>query len=139
MLKEKLCACFRLTNLMNIHENAVQLISLVCLFLCSCNWFGCSLHCVSDTKNSVGLVGLIEEISHNAIAVYWNPLESSAKVIFLISLHLMLNLQQYFNYNDGAHYIHECFDADNHFCINMSQTVYCFDGFSSLKPLDMHL
>lgn len=33
-----------------------------------------------DTKNSVGLVGLIEEISHNAIAVYWNPLESSAKV-----------------------------------------------------------
>lgn len=35
---------------------------------------------ISDTKNSVGLVGLIEEISHNAIAVYWNPLESSAKV-----------------------------------------------------------
>jgi hypothetical protein len=34
----------------------------------------------TDTKNSVGLVGLIEEISHNAIAVYWNPLESSAKV-----------------------------------------------------------
>lgn len=33
-----------------------------------------------DTKNSVGLVGLIEEVSHNAIAVYWNPLESSAKV-----------------------------------------------------------
>lgn len=34
----------------------------------------------SDTKNSVGLVGCIEEVSHNAIAVYWNPLESSAKV-----------------------------------------------------------
>ncbi|KAL7045770.1 hypothetical protein ACKWTF_002329 [Chironomus riparius] len=34
----------------------------------------------ADTKNSVGLVGLIEEISHNAIAVYWNPLESSAKI-----------------------------------------------------------
>lgn len=34
----------------------------------------------TDTKNSVGLVGLIEEVSHNAIAVYWNPLESSAKV-----------------------------------------------------------
>lgn len=33
-----------------------------------------------DTKNSVGLVGCIEEVSHNAIAVYWNPLESSAKV-----------------------------------------------------------
>lgn len=34
----------------------------------------------TDTKNSVGLVGCIEEVSHNAIAVYWNPLESSAKV-----------------------------------------------------------
>ena len=34
----------------------------------------------ADTKNSVGLVGCIEEVAHNAIAVYWNPLESSAKV-----------------------------------------------------------
>merc|ERR1712142_786408 len=33
-----------------------------------------------DTKNSHGLVGHIEELSHNAIAVYWNPLESFAKV-----------------------------------------------------------
>lgn len=33
-----------------------------------------------DTKNSVGLVGCIEEVAHNAIAVYWNPLESAAKV-----------------------------------------------------------
>jgi hypothetical protein len=35
---------------------------------------------ISDTKNSVGLVGCIDEVAHNAIAVYWNPLESSAKV-----------------------------------------------------------
>nr|CAD7568095.1 unnamed protein product [Timema californicum] len=35
---------------------------------------------VQDTKNSVGLAGCIEEVSHNAIAVYWNPLESSAKI-----------------------------------------------------------
>ena len=35
---------------------------------------------IADTKNSVGLVGCIEEVAHNAIAVYWNPLESSAKV-----------------------------------------------------------
>jgi len=35
---------------------------------------------LADTKNSVGLVGVIEEVAHNAIAVYWNPLESSAKV-----------------------------------------------------------
>ncbi|XP_044764885.1 protein grainyhead isoform X3 [Coccinella septempunctata] len=34
----------------------------------------------ADTKNSVGLVGCIEEVAHNAIAIYWNPLESSAKI-----------------------------------------------------------
>lgn len=28
----------------------------------------------------MGLVGCIEEVAHNAIAVYWNPLESSAKI-----------------------------------------------------------
>ena len=33
-----------------------------------------------DTKNSLGLVGHIEELSHNALAVYWIPLESPAKV-----------------------------------------------------------
>lgn len=37
----------------------------------------------TDTKNSVGLVGCIEEVAHNAIAVYWNPLDSSAKVRFV--------------------------------------------------------
>lgn len=35
---------------------------------------------VADTKNSIGLAGCIEEVAHNAIAVYWNPLESAAKV-----------------------------------------------------------
>ncbi|XP_011067345.1 PREDICTED: protein grainyhead isoform X1 [Acromyrmex echinatior] len=34
----------------------------------------------ADTKNSTGLVGCIEEVAHNAIAVYWNPLESLAKI-----------------------------------------------------------
>ncbi|KAJ1524392.1 hypothetical protein ONE63_010892 [Megalurothrips usitatus] len=34
----------------------------------------------ADTKNSMGLVGCIEEVAHNAIAVYWNPLESPAKI-----------------------------------------------------------
>ncbi|XP_076285586.1 protein grainyhead-like isoform X2 [Lasioglossum baleicum] len=34
----------------------------------------------ADTKKSVGLVGCIEEVAHNAIAVYWNPLESTAKI-----------------------------------------------------------
>lgn len=43
-------------------------------------FFASSFFFHADTKNSVGLVGCIEEVSHNAIAVYWNPLESSAKV-----------------------------------------------------------
>ncbi|XP_015920555.1 grainyhead-like protein 1 homolog isoform X2 [Parasteatoda tepidariorum] len=34
----------------------------------------------ADTKNSSGIVGQIDEITHNAIAFYWNPLESPAKV-----------------------------------------------------------
>ena len=34
----------------------------------------------ADTKNSMGLVGCIEEVGHNALAVYWNPLESTAKI-----------------------------------------------------------
>ena len=34
----------------------------------------------ADTKNSIGIVSNIEEVSHNALAVYWNPLESPAKV-----------------------------------------------------------
>ncbi|XP_076057163.1 grainy head [Oratosquilla oratoria] len=33
-----------------------------------------------DTKNSVGVVPGIEEVAHNAIAVYWMPLEQSAKI-----------------------------------------------------------
>nr|CAH7726301.1 unnamed protein product [Callosobruchus chinensis] len=34
----------------------------------------------ADTKNSVGLVGCIEEVAHNAIAIYWNPMDSPAKI-----------------------------------------------------------
>ncbi|XP_054721356.1 protein grainyhead-like [Uloborus diversus] len=34
----------------------------------------------ADTKNSTGIIGQIDEISHNAIAFYWSPLEVSAKV-----------------------------------------------------------
>lgn len=46
----------------------------------------------SDTKNSMGLVGCIEEMSHNAIAVYWNPLESPAKVSIFDSFYCVLIL-----------------------------------------------
>lgn len=34
----------------------------------------------ADTKNSMGLLSNIEEVSHNALAVYWNPFEGPAKV-----------------------------------------------------------
>lgn len=34
----------------------------------------------ADTKNSSGIVGPIEEVAHNAIAFYWNPLEGQGKV-----------------------------------------------------------
>ncbi|CAG7815446.1 unnamed protein product [Allacma fusca] len=34
----------------------------------------------ADTKNSVGLAGCIDEVAHNAIAIYWNPHESTAKI-----------------------------------------------------------
>lgn len=34
----------------------------------------------ADTKNSSGIVGPIEEVTHNAISFYWNPLESPAKI-----------------------------------------------------------
>ena len=34
----------------------------------------------ADTKNSSGIVGPIEEVAHNAIAFFWNPLEGQAKV-----------------------------------------------------------
>ncbi|XP_054706160.1 protein grainyhead-like isoform X2 [Uloborus diversus] len=34
----------------------------------------------ADTKNSCGIIGQIEEVTHNAIAFYWNPMEGPAKV-----------------------------------------------------------
>lgn len=39
----------------------------------------------ADTKNSSGIVGPIEEVTHNSIAFYWNPLEGPAKVGFSLS------------------------------------------------------
>jgi len=34
----------------------------------------------ADTKNSSGIIGPIEEVTHNSIAFYWSPLEGPAKV-----------------------------------------------------------
>lgn len=36
--------------------------------------------CVSDTKNSSGIVGNVEEIAHTAVQFYWNPTEAPVKV-----------------------------------------------------------
>ena len=44
----------------------------------------------ADTKNSVGLTHPIEEISHNALAVYWNPFESAAKVSYFLKISLLV-------------------------------------------------
>lgn len=34
----------------------------------------------ADTKNSTGIINSIEEVTHNSIAFYWNPLEQPAKI-----------------------------------------------------------
>lgn len=62
------------------HDNYFLILLSICLFIYSFVCFVFVSFSFADTKNSVGLVGCIEEVSHNAIAVYWNPLESSAKV-----------------------------------------------------------
>lgn len=36
----------------------------------------------ADTKNSSGIIGPIEEVTHNSISFYWNPLEGPAKVSY---------------------------------------------------------
>lgn len=41
----------------------------------------------ADTKNSCGIIGQIEEVTHNAIAFYWNPMEGPAKIS--VSVHCL--------------------------------------------------
>ncbi|XP_042897855.1 protein grainyhead isoform X4 [Parasteatoda tepidariorum] len=40
-----------------------------------------------NTKNSCGIIGQIEEVTHNAIAFYWNPLDGPAKIS--VSVHCL--------------------------------------------------
>ena len=64
----------------------------------------------ADTKNSVGLSGPIEEISHNALAVYWTPYESGAKVSvqFLFGLFEIV-LTYLHSFEKGKRlYLHKC-------------------------------
>lgn len=61
---------------------------------------------VTDTKNSIGLAGCIEEVAHNAIAVYWNPLESAAKVPTLTKpSHTHLHINPTYKFRSDAVYI----------------------------------
>ncbi|XP_055933313.1 protein grainyhead-like isoform X5 [Argiope bruennichi] len=41
----------------------------------------------ADTKNSCGIIGQIEEVTHNAIAFYWSPLDGPAKIS--VSVHCL--------------------------------------------------
>ncbi|GFR14005.1 protein grainyhead, partial [Trichonephila clavata] len=41
----------------------------------------------ADTKNSCGIIGQIEEVTHNAISFYWNPMEGPAKIS--VSVHCL--------------------------------------------------
>ncbi|GFT59277.1 protein grainyhead [Trichonephila clavipes] len=42
---------------------------------------------INDTKNSCGIIGQIEEVTHNAISFYWNPMEGPAKIS--VSVHCL--------------------------------------------------
>ena len=65
-----------------------------------------------DTKNSIGLLGHIEELSHNALAVYWNPLESPAKVNLAIQC-LSTDFRSAIS-NNLILFIHICFHIAVH-------------------------
>jgi hypothetical protein len=39
-----------------------------------------------DTKNSNGIIGQIEEVSHNAVQFCWNPAENSSVQVIPLSL-----------------------------------------------------
>jgi len=84
----------------------------------------------ADTKNSAGLVGCIEEISLNAICVYWNPLESSAKINVAVQclstdfssqkgvkgLPLHLQIDTYDDPRDATPVFHRGYDQVKVFC-----------------------
>ena len=42
----------------------------------------------------IGLIGCVDEIAHNALAVYWNPYESPAKVRYTTSMPMLMYLYE---------------------------------------------
>ncbi|CAG2109950.1 unnamed protein product [Medioppia subpectinata] len=84
----------------------------------------------ADTKNSAGIVGPIEEITHNAIAFYWNPLEGPAKVNVAVQclstdfsnqkgvkgLPLHLQLDTFDDFREGSTPVHRGYCQIKVFC-----------------------
>ncbi|CAG2171536.1 unnamed protein product, partial [Oppiella nova] len=84
----------------------------------------------ADTKNSAGIVGPIEEITHNAIAFYWNPLEGPAKVNVAVQclstdfsnqkgvkgLPLHLQLDTFDDFREGSTPVHRGYVQIKVFC-----------------------
>ncbi|XP_076319257.1 protein grainyhead-like isoform X2 [Tachypleus tridentatus] len=65
----------------------------------------------ADTKNSSGIIGQVEEITHNAIAIYWNPLGSPAK-----GLPLHLQIDTFDDCREGVNPIHRGYCQIKVFC-----------------------
>ncbi|XP_054152988.1 protein grainyhead-like [Oppia nitens] len=84
----------------------------------------------ADTKNSAGIVGPIEEITHNAIAFYWNPLEGPAKVNVAVQclstdfsnqkgvkgLPLHLQIDTFDDFREGSTPVHRAYCQIKVFC-----------------------
>ena len=84
----------------------------------------------ADMKNSGGILGPVEEISHNAIAFYWNPSESIAKVNIAVQclstdfsnqkgvkgLPLHIQIDTFDDINDGSTPIHRGYAQIKVFC-----------------------
>ncbi|XP_022694090.1 protein grainyhead-like isoform X3 [Varroa jacobsoni] len=84
----------------------------------------------ADSKNSSGIIGGVEEITHNAIAFYWNPLEGPAKMNVAVQclstdfsnqkgvkgLPLHIQIDTYDEYCEGAQPISRGYSQIKVFC-----------------------
>ncbi|XP_015787180.1 protein grainyhead isoform X1 [Tetranychus urticae] len=84
----------------------------------------------ADTKNSSGIIGPIEEVTHNSIAFYWNPLEGPAKINVAVQclstdfsnqkgvkgLPLHLQIDTFDDFRDGSLPIHRGYCQIKVFC-----------------------
>ncbi|XP_074604968.1 grainy head isoform X2 [Brevipalpus obovatus] len=84
----------------------------------------------ADTKNSSGIIGPIEEVTHNSIAFYWNPLEGPAKINVAVQclstdfsnqkgvkgLPLHLQIDTFDDFREGALPVHRGYCQIKVFC-----------------------